>query len=588
MAQRRNSHLLLQPRSAAVAQTKGNSVEGQIAASSRSQSLFNCLRVNLSAINGSLWASVFGGIPRGMRCSRQAEEVLAKLDEEDKPLQLEAPEVHQISDDEEEDFVLPRKRPSSAKKCQPEKRQKSEVGSLRRTLATQTQKTRKIQTDVPKFKTKELSMPRFSPPDIRTLKELSLMKFAMRLSNFSSDQLRKGHIETEFSREYEATLPFYRRSDEPQPKEPQATRANLASSLRSSSSQEELPTQISRESEQQEEVDSCTTTPEHTPEKPKVADVPLLKLQNSLESDAVKAEKTLPSKPEISTKPFIIEEESKTPIFQQMTILPPKPSEPELAHPVHEAIISPTQISLAKDPEVKPSMPDNPFLKPSAPSTEVKLPYVFGSAAPIVPQNPGVSNPFLSTGISIPPRKPVTESSSPNFSQPSKVQDNPFLSTGLSIPPPKPVTEAQSPNFNQPREVQGNPFLSGGSFSMPFKQPQTDMPSNGSTAMEVDMIMSPTLQPFSPPTMSFNPPAFSTCYPPMMQMPNQMPMQMPIQMPSQMMPMQMSMQMPMSAPASVTPMFTSSPFANTTMEVAAPTAAGSFNFGTVRKANKKR
>jgi hypothetical protein len=412
----------------------------------------------------SLWASLFGDQSVSYECSEEAAEVLEKLEHKTEPLRHKASEERQDHDSGDE-VSLPRKRGCTSEKCAPDKRQRAEITSVRKTLATQTQPeaAKKTQTE-DALVCKPRTMPRLqrdSPFNFPASKQLSLMRFAMRLPELSTEQLRSDALKEEFSKQYEATLPFYRSSQDLKPASP----AKLPEPIRSTpQSVVSEPVAAEQEAEGKEEVDSCTTTPEQTPEKPKV-EVPVLKLSK----DPSELKEVSP-KPEPVCKPFCFEEESKKPIHQKVAEVPQKPSEPEVAHP-KQALTD--QFAFSKLQEVKPPQPDNPFLRPfTSQSTEPKLPYVFGSAS---------------------------------VSTPNKAE-NTFLPV-LAIPAPNPVTEK---SLYTPAPA--NPFLFSTGYSQPFLQ--TPAPSY-STPMEVEMVSSPQFSCYAPPAYS---PSFPSAYAPMMSM----------------------------------------------------------------------
>jgi hypothetical protein len=116
-------------------------------------------------------------------CSKEAAEVLARL-ENILPQLGEASEVS-----------LPMKRDNSSKKSSADKTADEKDSE-------KTYMTEETQTEAVELKQQ--------PFGNCSLKELSLMRFSKRLSELQTEQLRKGVVEDEFRREYEATLPFYK------------------------------------------------------------------------------------------------------------------------------------------------------------------------------------------------------------------------------------------------------------------------------------------------------------------------------------------------------------------------------------------
>jgi hypothetical protein len=88
------------------------------------------------------------------------------------------------------------------------------------------------------------------------------MRFAMRLPELTTEQLRRATLKEEFSTQYEATLPFYRNAQDLKPASP----AKLPQPAPFAPPQGVVsePVAAEHEAESREEVDSCTTTPEQT------------------------------------------------------------------------------------------------------------------------------------------------------------------------------------------------------------------------------------------------------------------------------------------------------------------------------------
>mmetsp|Transcript_12177 Transcript_12177/g.23106 ORF Transcript_12177/g.23106 Transcript_12177/m.23106 type:complete len:504 (-) Transcript_12177:19-1530(-) len=435
MAHRKNTHLIYQPRAAAITQAKGDTIQAQLSSTTCNWNLFSCLTAKLSAATSNLWTSLTHPTESLVNCSEEATDVLARLTYQQDMLKQQAQEQEQEQDAScEEDIRLPQKRTKDSGLHLPEKRMKQEGMSIRRTYGTQTATEETTQTEEPKFKPR--NVPRWldgQQKDYKTMKELSLMRFAMRLPNMNQEQLRKPSIHEEFSREYESSLPFYKSIDEI--KKPKSGERSVTMDIEAAK-----PTKtVAEPAVVAEKPRLFIKTPEQTPENLNKTELTVITKELSRELREVplfRPETHSSAKPTQSfMQPQEVLHKSK-----DLEII----SDPELSHP--QIDVKPNPYAFSKVQEA----PSNPFLSPVK-QGGTQLPYIFGGHTHSTQSSPDSSDK--------PQHQPVFFSN-PSMLSPSSYQASaPWIQSAPNqIKPQKLNLDCVNEDVNIPYSSKLNPF----------------------------------------------------------------------------------------------------------------------------------